>query len=82
MSAPAVCPKFDFVFYSEEFPDWVGGRYNDVFFAELGVTPFSSQIVISHTAKKVTVSSPANFARGSDGEVISVNGVFGFEIFN
>lgn len=70
--------NFDFAFYSEEFPDWIDTEYNDAFIAELGIEPFSSGLTISG----IDIDSPHNFAFDSNGDVISVNAAFGFDISN
>ncbi len=49
------CASFDFAFYSEEFPEFVGSQYNDTFTAE----------------------APLNVAFDSEGNIISINTVFG-----
>jgi hypothetical protein len=65
----ATCVAFDFAFYSEEFPEFVGSIYNDAFIAEIGQSTF--QIVDNQ------VIAPNNFAFDSAGNVISINTVFG-----
>jgi len=65
----ASCLAFDFAFYSEEFPEYVGSQYNDVFIAEIGQSTFqqvNNQII-----------APNNFAFDTLGNVVSVNTVFG-----
>ncbi|NJC96819.1 MAG: S-layer homology domain-containing protein [Anaerolineae bacterium] len=49
------CANFDFIFYSEEFPEFVGSIYNDTFTAEI----------------------PQNIALDSNGNIISINTVYG-----
>lgn len=66
--------SFDFAFYSEEFPDYIGFDFNDAFIAELGAEPFDSMITIVGNE----INSPANFALDPNGEVVSVNVAFGF----
>jgi hypothetical protein len=63
------CAAFDFAFYSEEFPEFVGSRFNDTFTAELGGT----NLIISGTE----VTAPLNFAFDTEGNPISINTVFG-----
>jgi hypothetical protein len=70
--------SFDFAFYSEEFPDWVNSHFNDVFVAELGAEPFSSDIQIDG----INVTVPANIAFDPNGDLISVNAAFGFDPAN
>lgn len=67
--AEANCAAFDFAYYSEEFPEWVGSIYNDTFTAQLD----DSTLIIE--GNKVT--APKNFAFDSEGNIISVNTVFG-----
>lgn len=67
--ANASCLAFDFAFYSEEFPEFVGSQYNDVFIAEFGQSNFQqvdNQII-----------APNNFAFDTQGNVVSINTVFG-----
>lgn len=65
----AQCLGFDFAFFSEEFPEFVGSPFNDVFLAELGGSNF--QIV------GTTITAPRNFAVDPTGNLISINSVFG-----
>ncbi len=67
--AGAQCLGFDFAFFSEEFPEFVGTEFNDVFLAELGGSNF--QIVGQ------TITAPRNFAVDPVGNLISINSVFG-----
>jgi hypothetical protein len=62
------CAGFDFAFYSEEFPEFVGSSFNDAFTAELGGF---NQTIIGNT-----ISAPWNFAFDTEGNIISVNTVF------
>jgi len=64
------CANVDFTFYSEEYPEWVDSEFNDTFTAELGGT----NIVISGSE----VTAPLNFAFDTEGNIMSVNSVFGF----
>ncbi|MAW78557.1 MAG: hypothetical protein CMJ95_14410 [Planctomycetes bacterium] len=65
----ATCLAFDFKFYSEEFPEYVGSIFNDVFIAEYGQSDFQEV--------NAQVVAPYNFAYDTDGNVVSVNTVFG-----
>lgn len=65
----AQCLGFDFAFFSEEFPEYVGSAFNDVFLAELGGSNF--------TMVGNTVIAPNNFAVDPVGSQISVNNLFG-----
>ena len=65
----ASCLAFDFAYYSEEFPEFVGSEFNDAFIAEIGQSTF--QIIDDQ------VIAPNNFAFDTDGNVVSVNTVFG-----
>jgi hypothetical protein len=68
------CLSFDFAFYSEEFPEFVGTQYNDTFTAEIGGTNLS---IVTNTFGFPEVVAPLNFAFGAVGEIISVNTAFG-----
>lgn len=71
LAAPAgtTCAHFDFAFYSEEFPEFIGSQFNDVFTAERGGTNL--------TVAGGAVTAPLNFALDFDGRAISVNSTFG-----
>jgi uncharacterized repeat protein (TIGR01451 family)/fimbrial isopeptide formation D2 family protein len=70
------CLSFDFQFLSEEFPDFVGGNFNDAFIAELDTS--------SWTTSGSTISAPNNFAFDTQGNVISINstGITGMSAAN
>lgn len=55
----------DFRFLSEEFPEYVGGSFNDAFIAELDESTW--------TAEEEGIDAPDNFAFDADGNVISIN---------
>jgi hypothetical protein len=61
----ATCLGFDFRYWSEEFPQFVGTSFNDAFIAELDSSTW--------TTTGSTISAPANFAFDSAGDVISIN---------
>ncbi|GMR10837.1 MAG: hypothetical protein BMS9Abin28_1661 [Anaerolineae bacterium] len=63
------CLSFDFAFYSEEFPEFVGFSYNDAFIAEKGDSTFT---IVGNQ-----VIAPLNFAFDNAGNIIDVNTVFG-----
>ena len=63
--AAANCLTFDFQFYSEEYPEWVGTAYNDAFIAELDSSTW--------TTAGTSISAPNNFAFDPSGDVISIN---------
>jgi hypothetical protein len=65
----AQCLGFDFAFFSEEFPEFVGSEFNDFFLAELGGSSFQ----INGT----DITAPLNFAIDPTGRLISINSVFG-----
>ncbi|MCB0211951.1 MAG: choice-of-anchor L domain-containing protein [Anaerolineae bacterium] len=64
------CASFDFAFYSEEFPEFVGSIFNDTFTAQLNNSSLS-------TTQDYEVIAPGNFAFDTQDNVISVNTVFG-----
>ena len=68
--AGSECVSFDFAFYSEEFPELVGSAFNDAFTAEY---PSSDLSIVNGNE----VVAPNNFAFDSEGNIISVNTVFG-----
>lgn len=64
------CAAFDFAFYSEEFPEFVGSPFNDAFTAQLN----DSSLNIENDQ----VVAPGNFAYDTEGNLISINTVFNF----
>jgi hypothetical protein len=56
------CLKFDFAFYSEEFPEYVGSQFNDAFLAELDASTW--------TTSSGNVDAPDNFAWDQHGFAI------------
>lgn len=71
----AKCFGFDFVYYSEEYPEYVGTMFNDTFLAELGESTF---VIYQDTATyNFAVDAPNNFAFDTQDNIISVNSVFG-----
>lgn len=64
------CASFDFAYYSEEFPEYVGSIYNDTFTAQLNNSLLS-------TDQNDKVVALGNFAFDTQENVISVNTVFG-----
>lgn len=67
------CLNFDFAFYSEEFPEYVGSIFNDTFTAQLNNPDISVDL------QTYEVNAPGNFAFDTQGNIISVNTVFGVE---
>jgi hypothetical protein len=61
------CLSLDFRFLSEEFPEYVGGIFNDAFIAELDATTW--------TTAGSDIASPGNFAFGPQQRPVSVNGL-------
>lgn len=66
--APATtsCLAFDFRFYSDEFPEFIGSQFNDAFIAQLGTPTITLDPVTG------AINAPGNFASGP-GYIISVN---------
>ena len=61
----ANCLTFDFKFFSEEFPEFVGTAFNDAFIAELDASTW--------TTNGSTITAPNNFAFDPANNVISIN---------
>ena len=68
--AGATCFAFDFRFFSEEYPEFVGSSFNDAFTAEI----VQSDITFGNGS----VVTPWNFAFDSEANAITVNSVVGF----
>ncbi|MEO6652977.1 MAG: Ig-like domain-containing protein, partial [Ilumatobacteraceae bacterium] len=64
----ADCLRFDALFMSEEYPEYVGGAFNDAFLAELDATTW--------TLNGSVIDAPANFAFDPDRKELSVNSSF------
>ena len=64
----ANCLSFDFVFGSEEYPEYVGSAYNDAFIAELD----SSTWMVNSSE----IDAPRNFATDAQGRLVSINSGF------
>lgn len=67
----ARCVALDAVFLSEEYPQYVGSQFNDAFTVEVG----ESNISVSGGTNLIT--APNNVAQDTDGNIVSVNTVFG-----
>jgi hypothetical protein len=65
-AATTSCLAFDFRFYSDEFPEFVGSQFNDAFIAQLG----SPAVTVDPATG--AINAPGNFAAGA-GDMISVN---------
>ena len=67
LAAPAGsnCLRLDFAFYSDEYPEFVGSRFNDGFIAELDTSDW--------TTSGSDITAPSNFAFDPQGEVVSIN---------
>jgi Bacterial Ig domain/PKD domain len=74
--AGANCLRLDFVFLSEEFPEYVNTVYNDGFIAELDTSTW--------TTAGSDITAPDNFAFDTTGAVISINstGATGMSLAN
>jgi WD40-like Beta Propeller Repeat/Peptidase family C25 len=70
----ANCVGFDFKFFSEEFPEFVGREFNDAFIAELDDSNWSTQ--------GSQIMAPNNFAFDGAGNPISVNSTFSLTAAN
>lgn len=67
----ANCLSFRFKFLSEEFPEYVGSRYNDGFIAEVGAAPRWK----AGTFPDPAITAPGDFATTRNGKsIISING--------
>ena len=70
LAPPSVsCVSLRFRFYSEEFPEFVGSRFNDAFIAELDRTTWTSSL------DDPRIVAPDNFAVDTLGNPISINGI-------
>ncbi|KHD09515.1 hypothetical protein PN36_30880 [Candidatus Thiomargarita nelsonii] len=65
----STCLRFEFSFLSDEFPEFVGTSFNDVFTAEY---PNSDITIVGND-----IVAPLNFASDTEDNVINVNTVFG-----
>lgn len=68
--AGATCFAFDFRFFSEEYPEWLGSAFNDAFTAEI----IDSDITFGNNG----IITPWNFAYDAEGNPITINSVVGF----
>jgi hypothetical protein len=65
------CLRFDFKFFTEEYPDFAGTQYNDAFIAELDSTTWKAPDTTD------AVDAPNNFAFGTNHQPITLNSQFG-----
>jgi hypothetical protein len=56
---------FDFRFYSDEYPNWVGSQFNDAFIVELDKSTW--------TVNEAEILAPRNFAFDELGNAITIN---------
>lgn len=59
------CVQFDFKFFSEEFPEFVGSPFNDAFIAEVDVTTWDTV--------GSDITAPDNIALDPFGDIVSIN---------
>ena len=67
----ANCLSFRFRYLSQEFPTYVGSRFNDGFIAELDNSTWSAGA--NGHVNDPHISAPLDFAKDSKGHIISVN---------
>ena len=65
--AGANCLSFDVVFYSEEYPEYVGSQYNDGFVAELDRNDWT------YDSGLLEIDAPGNFAFDENENLLTVN---------
>lgn len=61
------CVSFDLAYYSEEFPEFVGSRYNDAFIGELDANSWT------YDSSTNAVTAPANIAFDESGRQLTIN---------
>jgi hypothetical protein len=71
--AGANCLSFNFQFFSEEYPEWVGTQFNDAFIAELDTSTWTTTSETIDEQTKTTIIAPDNYAFDQQGNVISIN---------
>ncbi len=64
----ANCLSFRFRFLSEEYPEFIGGDFNDAFIAELNASTWTAA-----TKQDPTIKAPRNFAVTAGGQPIRIN---------
>jgi hypothetical protein len=72
--AGANCMALDYRFLSEEFPEFVGSKFNDAFIAEIDTSNWN-------VATGGVISRPNDFAVSPSGNPISINGVGDTAVF-
>jgi len=65
--ASANCLSFDLVFYSEEYPEYVGSPYNDGFVAELDTNSWT------YDPEFTSIAAPDNFAFDENHNLLTIN---------
>lgn len=73
--------RFDFMFCSEEWPDWYQSKYNDAFVAETENSNFYLKEEKDEygTTTEVTLVAPNNFALDPHGKPLNINAGYGFD---
>jgi len=78
--ANATSFRFDFMFCSDEWPDFYLSQYNDAFVAERDSSNFKIQASDEYgTENQAVLIAPNNFALDTKGKPLNINSGFGFD---